>query len=171
MNRTISVYATLPMYPTEANFTVSQPIITSPIFEFNGGSSSNVTRYEWDFGDGEYNYTAQPVHTYAKAGTYTVTLTTKNYDISTYGAYSTPVVWTITPQSGHAGNNVTIGGYNFNGVTAVQFGSTNTTGTDLLVDGSGKQITVKVPTGSGTVDVNVFNPIYESTSSVTFEYT
>ncbi len=49
---------------------------------FDGGGSTDsdgsVTRYDWDFGDGKSaaNGGATPHHSYAKAGTYKVTLTT-----------------------------------------------------------------------------------------------
>jgi len=170
MNRTISVYATPPVNVTAANFTESQPIITSPIIEFNGSSSSNVTKYEWDFGDGQKNYTAQPVHTYANPGTYMVTLTTTNYDISSNGVYSTPVVYYITPQNGPTGTDVTIYGYNFINATDVKFGTTS--GTDLHVVDSGT-ITIKSPAGSaGTaVYVTVVNPYYESTTAEADKFT
>ena len=171
MTRTITVFDTLPESVTVANFTDLQPNVTSSKISFDPIGSTNVSRYEWNFGDGNSSTEQYPVHTYENSGTYTVTLKTTHYDILSNGQYSTPVVWTIDPQSGHAGNNVTIGGFNFNGVTAVRFGNTNTTGTDLHVNDAGDQITVKVPTGSGIVDVNVFNPIYESTTPVTFEYT
>jgi PKD repeat protein len=40
--------------------------------------SQNATTYEWNFGDGQTSAEANPVHTYAAAGNYTVVLTAKN---------------------------------------------------------------------------------------------
>ena len=40
--------------------------------------SQNATSYSWDFGDGETSVEKDPVHVYAAAGNYTVTLTAKN---------------------------------------------------------------------------------------------
>jgi PKD repeat protein len=40
--------------------------------------SQNATSYEWNFGDGQTSTEANPVHTYAAAGNYTVVLTAKN---------------------------------------------------------------------------------------------
>jgi PKD repeat protein len=37
-------------------------------------TSQNATTYKWNFGDGGTDNTASPTHTYAKEGTYTVTL-------------------------------------------------------------------------------------------------
>ncbi|MEO5582951.1 MAG: PKD domain-containing protein, partial [Saprospiraceae bacterium] len=39
--------------------------------------SDSLTSYLWDFGDGSNSTEKEPIHTYAKAGKYTVTLTTK----------------------------------------------------------------------------------------------
>lgn len=40
--------------------------------------SKDATTYAWEFGDGETSTEANPVHTYAENGTYTVTLTASN---------------------------------------------------------------------------------------------
>lgn len=39
------------------------------------GSGGNIISYDWDFGDGATSSTQNPKHTFAKAGTYNVTLT------------------------------------------------------------------------------------------------
>jgi len=65
-----------------------------------------------------------------------------------------PVITSISPTSGSAlgGNNVTITGTGFTGVTNVSFGSAN--GTAISISGD-SQITVTSPPGSGTVDIGV----------------
>lgn len=45
-------------------------------------ASSNAETYLWRFGDGDTSSAADPVHTYAEPGTYTVTLTAYNDDAS-----------------------------------------------------------------------------------------
>ncbi|MDD4489480.1 MAG: PKD domain-containing protein [Paludibacter sp.] len=45
-------------------------------------TSKDATSYVWDFGDETTSTEANPVHTYAEAGDYTVTLTAKNGDES-----------------------------------------------------------------------------------------
>jgi YVTN family beta-propeller protein len=76
--------AIVPNQPPRAAFSAApQPGKTLLPIGFDAGSSADtdggsVARYEWDFGDGTVVASggAAPQHTYAKAGTYTVTLTT-----------------------------------------------------------------------------------------------
>jgi len=42
-------------------------------------STGVPTYWSWTFGDGEKTAAKNPVHTYKKAGSYTVSLTVKNY--------------------------------------------------------------------------------------------
>jgi PKD repeat protein len=45
---------------------------------FTDKSSNNPASWKWSFGDGTYSTAGNPVHTYSKAGKYTVSLTVKN---------------------------------------------------------------------------------------------
>lgn len=53
-------------------------------------TSINANVYAWDFGDGSTDFTANPSHTYAAAGTYTVTLLASNV------CYTDTITGTIT---------------------------------------------------------------------------
>jgi PKD repeat protein len=66
--------------PTAACTSPGYVCLNSPICFTN--LSTNADGYHWDFGDGNTSIMSDPCHTYAVAGTYTVTLTaTKaNYD-------------------------------------------------------------------------------------------
>lgn len=65
-----------------------EPDVKAPVAEFTyaidalkvtfTNSSKDATTYKWDFGDGETSKEVSPVHEYAAAGDYTVTLTAAN---------------------------------------------------------------------------------------------
>ncbi|AKB51198.1 cell surface protein [Methanosarcina barkeri str. Wiesmoor] len=61
-----------------ANFTATYVPGAPLTIQFNDTSSYNPTSWAWDFGDNETSTEQNPVHTYAKAGNYTVTLTAAN---------------------------------------------------------------------------------------------
>jgi PKD repeat protein len=46
--------------------------------QFTDKSTGTITSRKWSFGDGTYSTVKNPVHTFKKAGKYTVTLTTKS---------------------------------------------------------------------------------------------
>ncbi len=60
-----------------ANFTFEADSETAGKVTFKN-TSENATSYAWDFGDGNKSTDENPVHTYAKDGTYTVKLTAKD---------------------------------------------------------------------------------------------
>ncbi len=73
------VAPTLPV----AGFSANRTLGLSPLgVQFTDASTGYVSSWQWDFGDsafGSANSTQQsPVHVYASAGTYTVTLTASN---------------------------------------------------------------------------------------------
>ena len=61
--------------PPVASFTTSVQDLTA---SFDGSASSipqgPIASFAWDFGDGTHGTGVAPQHTYASAGTYTVTL-------------------------------------------------------------------------------------------------
>ena len=60
---------------TDADFAASTIIGPAPLsVSFNDISSSVVTSWDWDFGDGNTAATRNPTHTYTAPGTYTVWL-------------------------------------------------------------------------------------------------
>lgn len=61
--------------PLNAVFTPDKTTGAAPLdVTFDASTSTGVTRYKWDFGDGEFSSEVNPKHTYKTAGTYTVTL-------------------------------------------------------------------------------------------------
>jgi PKD repeat protein len=85
------------IYVPKAAFTsTATTICAGSDVTFTNTSTSYPTSYSWNFGDGTPAGTvANPVHTYAAAGTYTATLTVTNQWGSTT---STPVTITVNAQ-------------------------------------------------------------------------
>ncbi len=62
--------------PLIANFSAQPTSGTAPLnIQFSDGSARDITAWSWDFGDGRTSTIQNPSHTYASAGTYTVSLT------------------------------------------------------------------------------------------------
>jgi PKD repeat protein len=87
--------------PCESPLTPVQVAVAGPLASFSNSagtsstitftnSSSGATSYSWAFGDGNSSTDANPVHTYANPGTYSVTLTATN------GACSNTSVQTVS---------------------------------------------------------------------------
>lgn len=98
--------AIVPNQGPRAAFTAApQPGLPGESIAFNAGGSSDsdgsVVRYQWDFGDGTTASSggASPSHSYAKAGTYTVTLTVTDNE-----GCSTTIVF--TGQTAHCNGSV-----------------------------------------------------------------
>lgn len=61
-----------------AAFTVTHSLKTPLTVKFTDKSTGSPTKWSWNFGDKYTSTKNNPVHTYKKAGKYTVTLTVKN---------------------------------------------------------------------------------------------
>lgn len=76
----------------DANFQYTQSGCN--IFYFFPASSGSQYQYYWDFGDGQFDNSSNPVHTYSADGTYTVTLYLTDFvagctDTVSYNVYVT----------------------------------------------------------------------------------
>ncbi len=76
--------------------------------------SGSITNWSWDFGDGNTAATANPVHSYQAAGTFTVTLTVTSSDglsdtyVQNVVVNPAPVAWFGLPASACAGADVLV---------------------------------------------------------------
>ncbi|NLV28455.1 MAG: PKD domain-containing protein [Methanomicrobiales archaeon] len=77
--------------------------------QFSDLSSGNPTMWSWNFGDGTTDMVANPVHTYTKEGTYTVTLTAS----SKYGSDTISKQEFITVATPYDDQIPVSGGWNF----------------------------------------------------------
>lgn len=63
----------------KAAFTLtSQDALVNEVVQFKNESTGSIDVVFWDFGDGTTSSQSNPIHTYSKLGTYTVTLKVKN---------------------------------------------------------------------------------------------
>ncbi len=77
LTRTITV--TAPDVPPVANFTADVTSGAYPLLvQFTDQSTGSPTSWSWDFGDSSSSTSRNPLHAYAAAGTFTVSLTSTN---------------------------------------------------------------------------------------------
>jgi PKD repeat protein len=90
---TMSDYITVSSSLPVASFSSSPASGNAPLeVKFTDQSTGSPTSWKWNFGDGTYSTASNPVHTYKKAGTYSVSLKVKNKEGSSTKTTSTIVV-------------------------------------------------------------------------------
>ncbi|NVK88418.1 MAG: PKD domain-containing protein [Gammaproteobacteria bacterium] len=67
-------------YPPQADFAFSANELSVQFSDQSQDADGSIDTYAWDFGDGSSSAQASPSHTYASAGTYTVSLTVTDND-------------------------------------------------------------------------------------------
>ncbi len=162
-----------------ARFTAAPRTGTAPLtVRFIDRSANAPTSWRWKFGDGSaVNSTRKnPVHTFAKAGTYTISLNVSNsagYNRTVQTKYiivtaPAPVVTGITPSAGIRGKLIAISnlsGSNFTNGTKVFLNRTGyplISATNVTVVSAGKisctfPIPASAPLGLRNVDVRNIN--------------
>jgi len=131
-----------------AGFTADKTSGSPPLtITFTDTSSGYPASYSWDFGDGGSSTSQNPVHTYASAGTYSVSLTVTNGDGTDAETKANSIVVSVppvvnggddSPQSGayeqRAPNEVSV---NVGGDSAVSSVTVQGTGlSELIVTGT-----------------------------------
>ena len=119
-SKTISATAVAPT----ATFSATPRTGIAPLSTaFTNTSSGTITSYSWNFGDGSTSTASNPTHSYATAGTYTVSLTAKG-PAGTNTKTQTSYI-TVSKATGASG---LVAAYNFE----------ESQGTTTVVDKSGK---------------------------------
>jgi subtilisin family serine protease len=92
--------------PPNADFnTINTTICSGDIITFNDLSTSNITSWLWDFGDGNTSNQQNPSHTYSSPGSYDISLTVTNsngtdtYSLTNYITVSASDDASINPVS------------------------------------------------------------------------
>ncbi|WP_212637886.1 PKD domain-containing protein [Desulfocicer vacuolatum] len=140
--------------------------IAGEAVQFNGGGSTDsdgtIVNYTWEFGDGGTAVGIAPIHTYAQAGVYTVTLTVEDddggTDSATAGVSISEPFLNLSPQS-NAG-----GPYNGMAGEAVQFNG------DASTDSDGIIVSYSWGFGDGGTAVGT-SPIHTYTQAGTYAVT
>jgi PKD repeat protein len=85
---------------TDACFEAVSEAMQESSITFTSGCSGNAESYLWDFGDGTTSTEMNPVHVYAKAGTFEVTLTITAGDQTT-DMFTSGIKITSIPTKSH----------------------------------------------------------------------
>jgi len=134
---TVENVTVIVLEPPVAGFTSTPTEGNAPLMvTFTDASTGDVTAWSWDFGDGNISAEQNLTHTYASAGTYTVSLNASNaykFNVSTVpdAVRVLPALvagFTSTPTEGNAPLNVTFTDASTGNVTAWSwdFGDGNT---------------------------------------------
>ena len=151
--KTITVSASTTTGTLAANFTGNRLAGTAPMHvAFNDASTGTVNSYSWNFGDGVTSTDPNPIHTYKKPGSFTVSLTVTGpagTKTATRSAYVTTVAANDLVVDFGAGKGL----YTYaNGATWAAFDSRSVGGlamADLGHDGKSELIVGLAPTASG----------------------
>jgi serine protease len=135
-----------------ANFSVSSNGLTASFTDASTDSDGSIASRTWSFGDGSTSTATNPSHTYAAAGTYTVTETVKD----NAGASSSKSA-SVTVASGSTTGGTTGGTVLSNGVAVtLPAKSTGWSSTYTLVVPAGRStLTVSISGGTGDADLYV----------------
>lgn len=115
-----------------ADFSVSADELQASFTDSSSDSDGSIVSYSWDFGDGDSATDQNPIHDYAVAGSYTVSLTVTDDEGATGSTNQTVTV--------SDGSNTT-GGFTETGLAPAQ--------------GENLSYTLDVPAGATSLDVDI----------------
>jgi xanthomonalisin len=131
-----------------ANFSVVTSGLTATFTDSSTDSDGSIASHAWSFGDGSTSTAASPSHTYAAAGTYTVSETVTDNSGAT-NAKSSSV--TVT-SSGGGGGNTLQNGVAVTGLSAAKSAKLNYT---VAIPSGAKNLKIVISGGSGDADLYV----------------
>lgn len=89
---TFSAIGEVTPQPPQAGFDYDAQALTVSFTDSSSDANNDITQWSWDFGDGATSTDANPVHAYAQAGNYEVTLTVTDSEGNTGTSMQTVVV-------------------------------------------------------------------------------
>jgi PKD repeat protein len=158
--------------PPAASFTFDCTGLTCDFTSTSSDGDGTIVTYAWNFGDRTASTAANPVHTYAASGIYTVTLTVTDDDGATDDvshsvtvsatADPAPSIDACDPNNAGPGDQLTVAvvGSGFQPGASVSFGTRVTVQSVTFTDDAHLQVQIKVhpKAAGGPRDVNVTNP-------------
>jgi PKD repeat protein len=144
-------YSTVSNSPPTANFTFTTSTLTANFTDTSTDSDGTIASRSWNFGDGGTSSTANPSHTYASAGTYSVTLTVTDNSGATNATSKSVTVTSgggCTPSGTVLCNGTTITGLS---ATKNNFTSIYT----LVVPAGATNLSFSISGGTGDADLYV----------------
>jgi xanthomonalisin len=133
--------------PPAANFSSTTSGLTASFTDNSTDSDGSIVSHSWSFGDSGTSTATNPSHTYASAGSYTVSETVTDNDGGTNTKSST-----VTVSSGGGGGNVLQNGVAVTGLSAPHNGQLNYT---VAVPSGAHNLKIAISGGSGDADLYV----------------
>ena len=132
--------------PPTANFGVTTSALTANFTDSSTDSDGTIASRAWNFGDGATSTSANPSHTYAAAGTYSVSLT-----VTDNGGATNTKTGSVTVTSGGGGGTVLQNGVAVTGLAAT---AGNTLSYTMVVPAGASGL--KFVTSGGTGDGDLY---------------
>lgn len=130
-----------------ANFSFTTSALTANFTDSSSDSDGSIASRSWNFGDGTSSTATNPSHTYAAAGTYSVSLT-----VTDNGGASNTKTSSVTVSGGGSGSTVLQNGVAVTGLSAVKNGQLTFT---MTVPAGATALKFVTSGGSGDGDLYV----------------
>ncbi len=132
-----------------ANFTFTTSGLTATFTDTSTDSGGTIGSHSWTFGDGGTSTATSPSHTYAAAGTYSVTETVTDSVNSTTSSKTS----SVTVSAASCGGTVLCNGVAVSGLSGTK--GTLSQAYTLVVPSGKTSVTIKISGGTGDADLYV----------------